>query len=891
MESSTESAIRIFLSAGEASGDLHGSKLVEALKRLVPGARFTCLGGSLLREQGARVVVDNRDLAVVGGAEVLAHLRAIQGAFRKIRTHLRNERPDVVILIDFPDFNILLARYARRLGIKIFYYISPQVWAWRPRRVHTLKKLVDAMAVILPFEPDFYARYGMRVHYVGHPLLDALQNAPTPEEARSRYRTGGEGTLVGLLPGSRLGEIRSLLDVMLEGAQLIRQRLPGVSFILPVAATVERREIEARAERCHLPIRLVSADTYRVMRACDLLIVASGTVTLEAAILGTPMLVIYRVAPLTYRVGQFLVHAKFMGLPNLISDRRISPELLQYEASGERIAREALLLLENPERLRKQREEFATLRAGLGEPGVSERVARMVLEVCSSAEKRQAAPPWVIGGVDEASKGLRHPLRAEPVACHGPATDGPAGSRNATLPPVAKEGRGRCFSNPCVEFLYDGALGLAYPALWLYYLLRSRTDGKYRSSVSQRMGLELPAPPPHSCRVWFHALSLGETLSVLPLVRALKELAPAVEVVFSTSTETGQKIAKKRLSGWVQNFFYLPHDFAWSQVALVRRLKPDLFVLVETDIWPNLLRALTRRGVPAVLVNGRISTRSFARLKHLKKVLGPILHSFAHIFAQSSEDRSRYLALGASIEGVSAAGNLKYDSSPARVAPMELDRLRVSAGVDRARPVWIAGSTHAGEDEVLLEIHRDLLRLHPGLLLILAPRQVQRKDEVASLCAGACLSLALRSRADPAAGRDVYLLDTIGELSRFYALADVAFIGGSLVPFGGHNPLEPIAQGKPTVWGPHLSNFREIEEDLVGAGCGRKVSGKEELYRTLAQWLGEPGIREEAQEAALEFIENQSGLSRTIASYLLEVLHEGGGPVALARGLHKLSSH
>lgn len=380
MEQSPGRSFQIFLSAGEASGDLHGSHLVQAIRRACPEARFSCMGGPLLERSGAQLVVHNGDLAVVGLFEVLKHLKSICKAFLRIRTHLISRRPDLVVLIDYPDFNFLLGRMAKAHGLRVFYYISPQVWAWRSGRVSSMKRFVDAMAVILPFEPQFYSRYGMDVRFVGHPLLDVLDEAPGEEEARLRYGGNGNSRTVGLLPGSRRSEIHQLLGLFCRTAVMIRDRLPECRFLLPVAPALDLESIEKQTAPFRLPLQIVSGDTYGVIRACDLLITASGTVTLEAAILGTPMIIANRVSDLTYHAGRHLIRVRHIGLPNLIAGRSIVPEFIQNEAHPDLLAQEAAGFLRQPERLARQRRELAKIRGSLGTPGVADRVANMVLE-------------------------------------------------------------------------------------------------------------------------------------------------------------------------------------------------------------------------------------------------------------------------------------------------------------------------------------------------------------------------------------------------------------------------------------------------------------------------------------------------------------------------------
>lgn len=377
---------KIFISTGEASGDLHGSYLARAIKAREPGASVTCLGGPLLERAGVDIVVDNRDMAVIGISEIVRHLKSIYRAWQKISSHIVCDRPDVVVLIDYPEFNFKLARLARRHGIKVFYYIGPQVWAWRSGRVNTLRRLVDEMAVILPFEASFYERRGMAARYVGHPLLDVLAKAPSVEDSRARYRCGLSGLVVGLLPGSRPSEIRLVLPVLMQAARLLHGVLPDISFLLPAAPSLDCELLKKEIASLDVPVRIVSGDTYGAIRASDLVLATSGTVTLETAILGTPMIIVNRVSNFTYYAGRNLIRVKYVGLPNLVAGRSIVPELLQEEARPELIAREALKLLADPERMEAQSRELALLRSRLGPAGVADRVARLVLASAGSGK-------------------------------------------------------------------------------------------------------------------------------------------------------------------------------------------------------------------------------------------------------------------------------------------------------------------------------------------------------------------------------------------------------------------------------------------------------------------------------------------------------------------------
>jgi 3-deoxy-D-manno-octulosonic-acid transferase len=420
--------------------------------------------------------------------------------------------------------------------------------------------------------------------------------------------------------------------------------------------------------------------------------------------------------------------------------------------------------------------------------------------------------------------------------------------------------------------LYDILIALCWPCLFVYYYVRSHCDGKYRTNYRWRLGLELPPDLPASRRIWFHALSVGETLSIVPLVKMLKEQAPGLEIVFSTKTETAQAIARSRLSAYAGCFFYLPLDLPLVMNFFVEHLKPDIFVLVETEIWPNLLRCLKHKGIFTVLVNGRISGRSFRRFQTFLPFVQPLFGCFDAVFSQTHEDKLRYESLGVSQDRVRSIGNLKIDSSLETVPEARVVLIRESAGIDSHRLVWIAGSTHAGEEEVLLATHKSLRRLYPDLLFILAPRNILRAPEIASLCNDLGLTMVSRSQGPSAREKAVLLLDTMGELSDFYALADAAFIGGSLVPFGGHNPLEAVAKLKPAVWGPYLTNFREIEESLLEAEVGRQVASGEALEAVLKQWLGEPGTRQHISDKAKRFLMSQSGSAEKIAGFILDAL-------------------
>lgn len=362
--------------AGEASGDLHGAALCRALRQLAPHTRLVGMGGPRMAAAGVEVLADVTRAAAVGTSEVLGRLPAIWRAWRRVGSALRRECPAAVVLIDFPEFNLRLARLARAADLPVVYYIPPQVWAWRAWRVRAIKKRVSLVLAAFPFEQSLYRRAGVAVEFVGHPVLDALETAPTRLAARRELGLDDATVLVGLLPGSRHHEVERMTPLLHDAAARLARQRPGARFALALAPTVEPEIV--RRHLGHDPAVRVVDRPYAVMRAADLLLVTSGTATLEAALLGTPMVVCYRPSGLTRFTGRALVRVPWISLVNIALGRAVVPELW-HRVTADQVADHALGLLDTPDGLKAQQEAFAELRAELGASGVGERAARLVL--------------------------------------------------------------------------------------------------------------------------------------------------------------------------------------------------------------------------------------------------------------------------------------------------------------------------------------------------------------------------------------------------------------------------------------------------------------------------------------------------------------------------------
>ena len=369
---------RVMMIAGEASGDLHGAGVVRELKRLQKNLDVYGVGGENMRREGMHLIYHINELGFMGFVEVLKHLPFIRVMMYTLEQILKFKKPDVLVLIDYPGFNLRFARVAKKYGVKIIYYISPQVWAWHKSRVKQIRELVDKMLVIFPFEVDFYRKEKVNVEFVGHPLLEVLESHMSRKNFCKRYGIDGTRKILGLFPGSRRQEVENILPVMLSAARQIAHEA-DMDVALGVAPTLEEKYVKTLFPLDG--IHLVSGATYDLMEHSDFAIVTSGTATLETACFGTPMFVVYRTSWLTYLIGRLLVRVRNIGMVNIVAGKQIVPEFVQQGASAKNLVREALRLFRDEKRLSGMKAELSKVKSLLGELGASRRVADRILQI------------------------------------------------------------------------------------------------------------------------------------------------------------------------------------------------------------------------------------------------------------------------------------------------------------------------------------------------------------------------------------------------------------------------------------------------------------------------------------------------------------------------------
>jgi 3-deoxy-D-manno-octulosonic-acid transferase len=399
------------------------------------------------------------------------------------------------------------------------------------------------------------------------------------------------------------------------------------------------------------------------------------------------------------------------------------------------------------------------------------------------------------------------------------------------------------------------------PLLLVVILLRR----KYRRRIPQRLGFGLLSLAFHKREggrktIWIHGLSVGEVTSALPLVAGIRDRFPEAFLVFSATTDSGAKVAGKLLTGSTDLLVPFPFDILPVVTLFVRLIKPDLFILVETDFWPNILHTLHRKNIPTMVVNGRVSQKSFGSYRSFSFFFKPMFLTFRHLCMQTENDRANMMELGVPQERIHTLGNLKFDT------PLVVNRSSDLSEPPLPLPdnglLLIAGSTHQGEEEIILSAYVRLLAVFPHLFLLIAPRDINRGKEIQTLAAAKGITSTCRSQKiqNKENKPRLLVLDTIGELAGCYRFADIALIGGSLIRKGGHNPIEPAIMGAPVLFGPHMEDFAEISQELLTAGGAKRVGGEESLFQTVSDWLANDKSRKDAGLAALRCVEKQQGV-------------------------------
>jgi lipid-A-disaccharide synthase len=371
----------VLFSAGESSGDQHAAHMFQELQKQCPDVRGIGMGGSKMRQAGIDIRFDSSGIGVIGLVEILKHYGEIRRALNLMKTIVAGEKPDLLVCVDYKEFNLKLARFAKSQGVKVLFYVSPQVWAWRPGRVLTYGKAIDMMAVIFPFETQYYDAENVPVRYVGHPSVDKVHPLRSKRQDFEVFGLDAARPVVGILPGSRGNEIKRMLPVMLRAAEQLARNHPELQFLLPQADSVGDDVLQSHLQHCSLPIKVVKQQAYDAIQCCDAVMTTSGTASLEIALLGVPMVIAYRLSPLTYWLGKQLVKIPFIGLPNIIVGRAIVKELIQDAVSAESLAAEIERLLKDQAYRANCLEGLKQVKAQLGEGGGSKNMADLALEM------------------------------------------------------------------------------------------------------------------------------------------------------------------------------------------------------------------------------------------------------------------------------------------------------------------------------------------------------------------------------------------------------------------------------------------------------------------------------------------------------------------------------
>ncbi|CAD6880446.1 Lipid-A-disaccharide synthase (EC 2.4.1.182) [Methylomonas albis] len=371
----------LLFSAGESSGDQHAANMFLELQQHCPTIRGIGMGGSKMRQAGVDVRYDSAGIGVIGLVEILKHYGEASRALSLLKQIVADEKPDLVVCVDYKEFNLRLARFAKSQGVKVLFYVSPQVWAWRPGRVKTYGKAIDMMAVIFPFETQYYEAENVPVRYVGHPSVDKVHPQRSRSEDFDVFGLDPNRPVVGILPGSRGNEIKRILPVMLAAAAILKAQRPELQFVLPQADSISDAELTAHLDNCSVAIHVVKQQPYDAIQCCDAVLTTSGTASLEIALLGVPMVIVYRLAAFSYWLGKRLVKIPFIGLPNIIAGKSVVKELIQEQLTPENLAAEILQLLGNGDYRQRCISELQAVKRQLGDGGGSKNMALLALEM------------------------------------------------------------------------------------------------------------------------------------------------------------------------------------------------------------------------------------------------------------------------------------------------------------------------------------------------------------------------------------------------------------------------------------------------------------------------------------------------------------------------------
>lgn len=380
--------MKIMFSAGEASGDTHGASVANALREQFQDVEMFGMGGDLMKNAGVDIVYDIKDLGYIGIVEIVKALPKFFKLRDTLEKVMRDRCPDVLVCIDYPGFNMRLMKVAHRLGIPVVYYIAPTIWAWHKSRGHDIKKYVTKVASIFPFEAKAYEEFNCDVEFVGNPLVDIVKPTMTYSEALEHFSADINKKRILLMPGSRKQEVEGLLEPMLLSGEKLLKENEDIQFFLPRAHTIDKDSLEQLISKYNVPVIITEGNNYDLMQICNLAIAASGTATLETALMNLPTILVYKVAPITYLIAKFLVGIKTVGLPNIVAGRQIIPELLQDMVTVENISKEVRHLLYNTEAYNTMKKDLLTVKEDLGKPGAVDRVARLIYQVCETSTQK-----------------------------------------------------------------------------------------------------------------------------------------------------------------------------------------------------------------------------------------------------------------------------------------------------------------------------------------------------------------------------------------------------------------------------------------------------------------------------------------------------------------------